>query len=406
MRSPYRNAVLAFVAGAILVTATPAVAQQVTESKQRQAQINQEVRTLREQVEEASEEEALALDRLDAAVGRRKAIEADIALIDARIADVEARLLAANTELLRIEQSLASAQDRLDATRDELKQADELLQAQIVEAYMGGGSVESGPTVFEAQTLREAAARTTYSDVIVADQGDIVKEFKRLKAAADREASLVRTVRNEVKRRRDTVVEEEKGLAVERANREVLFQQALTEQSAEATVLAEIQARKGEFEARMLALQHESSSITQFLRDTQNGQGATPAGKGILTAPIPGARLSSRFGPRTHPIYGDVRIHTGLDYASPSGTPIRAAKEGTVVSSGVRGGYGSTIMIDHGGSLATLYAHQSQLLVASGTKVTRGQVIGLVGSTGNSTGPHLHFEVRASGAPVDPLLYL
>jgi len=98
-----------------------------------------------------------------------------------------------------------------------------------------------------------------------------------------------------------------------------------------------------------------------------------------------------------------VRDHDGVDFAAPSGSAIRAAAAGTVVAANPRGGYGNATIVDHGGGVATLYAHQSEMFVAPGTVVGAGQVIGSVGSTGFSTGPHLHFEVRVRGIPVDPL---
>lgn len=116
--------------------------------------------------------------------------------------------------------------------------------------------------------------------------------------------------------------------------------------------------------------------------------------------------LTSPFGWRTHPILGTRRLHAGIDIGAPQGTPIRAAADGTVVSAGSRGGYGMTVELDHGSGLTTLYAHQSRISVVPGQRVSRGAVIGAVGSTGMSTGPHLHFEVRVNGNPRDPRAYL
>ena len=122
--------------------------------------------------------------------------------------------------------------------------------------------------------------------------------------------------------------------------------------------------------------------------------------------PVPGAPVASPFGYRIHPIYGDRRLHTGVDFGASEGTPIHAAEAGTVVSAGWMGGYGNATVIQHAGSLATLYGHQSAILVSVGQHVSRGQIIGRVGCTGACTGPHLHYEVRVNGTPVNPVPYL
>ena len=124
----------------------------------------------------------------------------------------------------------------------------------------------------------------------------------------------------------------------------------------------------------------------------------TPSAAGF-TWPTSG-QITSGFGPR----WG--RMHQGLDIAAPTGRPITAAKSGTVIVAGWSGGYGQLVVIDHGGGLATAYAHQSRIAVKTGDPVTQGGLVGFVGSTGHSTGPHLHFEVRVNGAARDPLPYL
>ncbi len=117
-------------------------------------------------------------------------------------------------------------------------------------------------------------------------------------------------------------------------------------------------------------------------------------------------RVSSPFGYRIHPILGVRKLHTGIDINGSTGTPISAAADGKVILSQTYGGYGRAVVIDHGGGMATLYAHQSSIAVSVGEVVTRGEVIGYVGCTGSCTGPHLHFEVRLNGVPVDPMQYL
>ena len=119
--------------------------------------------------------------------------------------------------------------------------------------------------------------------------------------------------------------------------------------------------------------------------------------------PLTRARLTSAFGYRKHPLHGSTRLHAGVDLAAPQGTPVQATADGVVTSAGWRGGYGILISLGHGGGVQTRYAHLSAIAVRPGTQVRAGQVIGYVGSTGNSTGPHLHYEVRVNGRAVNPL---
>jgi murein DD-endopeptidase MepM/ murein hydrolase activator NlpD len=116
--------------------------------------------------------------------------------------------------------------------------------------------------------------------------------------------------------------------------------------------------------------------------------------------------FSSPYGSRIHPVYGTGRFHAGCDISAPTGTEIRAAAAGTVITSGWMGGYGNTIEIDHGGGLTTLYGHCSELIAPVGTVVRKGQVVARVGSTGVSTGPHLHYEVHIGGETTDPAPYM
>jgi murein DD-endopeptidase MepM/ murein hydrolase activator NlpD len=153
------------------------------------------------------------------------------------------------------------------------------------------------------------------------------------------------------------------------------------------------------------AVRARPDGITATLASAQAGQ-PDPIVIGGLELPIPGAPLASPFGLRNDPLSGGAGFHPGIDLGASSGTPIHAAAAGVVVTAGDCGGYGNCVVIDHGTSLATVYAHQSSLNVQVGETVDAGQVIGLVGSTGLATGPHLHFEVRLHGIPIDPLLAL
>ena len=155
---------------------------------------------------------------------------------------------------------------------------------------------------------------------------------------------------------------------------------------------------------RLLAI---SENITAMLRNMESGGGTSSGGGGTgrFMWPCRG-EITSYFGWRTHPIFGTTKYHSGMDIAVDYGTPIYAADSGTVIYSGWLGGYGYAVMIDHGGGLVTLYGHNQGLNVYEGQYITKGTCIAYAGSTGYSTGPHCHFEVRLHGEVTEPLNYL
>jgi murein DD-endopeptidase MepM/ murein hydrolase activator NlpD len=178
----------------------------------------------------------------------------------------------------------------------------------------------------------------------------------------------------------------------------------------ETDYLTRVQKEKAVYEKEMNALESESRRIADYLRQlyasrSGNRMSSAPLGSGRFSSPILGGSMTSPFGWRVHPIFGTRRLHTGMDFGVGAGTPIRAADHGVILEAGWMGGYGKAVMVDHGQGLVTLYAHTSAFYVTAGQRVRKGQIIAAVGSTGYSTGPHLHLEVRRNGTPVDPSPY-
>jgi murein DD-endopeptidase MepM/ murein hydrolase activator NlpD len=177
----------------------------------------------------------------------------------------------------------------------------------------------------------------------------------------------------------------------------VLEELSVAQEAALESLIRERQRIEAERRAAESAARRRAAKLAGQELPSETPQGAP----GSFSWPVSGP-ITSAFGMRADPLGRGFRMHEGLDIAAPSGTTIAAAAGGRIIFAGWYGGYGNAIIIDHGGQTSTLYGHCSQIFVAEGQDVQRGQAIGAVGSTGNSTGPHVHFEVRVNGVPVDP----
>ncbi len=372
-------------------TVPPAGAQ--TEGDKRKA--------LQDQIGDATAAEAAALTELQTIRDRRGAIDAQVAALDEEIATAEARLAVLENDVTNltaeanaIQGRLATAQTKLDAAQHSL----DVTAAQLYRSARRGSQYDSVLSAPPEELLQSKQ----YLDRVEAQRRRSVARVTQLR---DRRDEQHRRAKSNQSRAEDLATQgqaERDRILDLRAQIEPARAEAAQQQTAEEQALATIQARKGEFEAELRAMQAASDAIAARLRAGGSGPGSAGA---CEARPVPGA-IRSGFGPRVHPIYGNVRMHNGVDMAGGSGSTIVACRGGTVVLAGSNGGYGNTVVIDHGGGMATLYAHQSSLAVRIGDQVGAGQVIGYVGSTGASTGPHLHFEVRISGNPVDPAAYL
>ena len=376
----------------------------------RQNEIKQDLRTLRDEVSEASEEEAALLDHLDQVQERRRKLDARVGALNRQVVGAEKEAQTAESTLERVQSDFVRAQTQLALENEALARAHDRLRSRAVAAYVSNPSSNAAELMLQARNLREIAATAGYLSTVVEVQRVAVRRYTERRDATEALRASVEAQKDAAKRQRDVVVNRLSDLEALRAEQEAVRAQVLSDEAEHARLLEEVQRRKSEFEAQIAALRAESATVVALLQALQVGlpsiAGAAAPVPGRLATPVPGTALTSLFGSRLHPIFGTVRMHDGIDFGAPQGSPIRAAAAGTVISAGARGGYGNATIVDHGGGLATLYAHQSELLVAPGMVVAAGQVIGLVGSTGFSTGPHLHFEVRVSGQPVDPLLYL
>ena len=366
------------------------------------------IQELRDLVGEASEQEAGLLNEVADIESRLDQLDDAVADLTKQSTAAQRRLDAAERNLKKAESDqnvalgrLGVAQGQVDASRQQMNQT-------VAAMYQRGTSEEQALYVALVQGATNAtdlfSAQRYVAGTIKTNRRELdhfialKKEADELRHQVDARAEEIRVTRDEQIAERDRL----QGLKDQAlANRAA----AKSEEDRQQELLKEVQDQKADFQSELNALQVESGVVGDFLRQMQAGQKLAPRKKRTFKAPV-GAPISSGFGIRVHPILGDVRMHSGIDYAAGTGAPIKAAGSGIVVWAGPRGGYGNAVIIDHRNGLATLYAHQSRVNATVGQKVSTGQVIGFVGQTGMATGPHLHFEVRELGAPVDPLLYL
>jgi murein DD-endopeptidase MepM/ murein hydrolase activator NlpD len=344
------------------------------------------------------------------------------------IEDARKEIEAIQAQRQELQLALQSLAGQLSAANDRLVQAQADSDRYAVASLLMSIQIEKTQKKLDeakAQTRRSAVLLYHRSDssamldlIGSADgSGDVVEASHYLERVSDkrqRDAQRVDALRQDLVEQQ-TKLEESRKLADEARDQATSEQQRIAglyaQQQAALGNLASIEqtenakvADLGERQAQLEAeFQAESDKIAAAIAAAGDGPSY---GNGTFIRPISGAPIASGFGYRTDPITKQQGFHAGIDFGASCGTPIRAAGSGMVLSAGVNGGYGNAIVINHGGGLATLYGHQSAFAVSAGQVVAQGQVIGYVGSTGRSTGCHLHFEVRVNGNPVNPLIYL
>lgn len=380
-----------------LVFAAPAAGDDVEDQK---AAVDARIATLQAEVDAARNEEGVLTSQLSAVVSELEAAQSAVDEAQGSLDLLEAELATEQERLDELTALLEIQTLRLERLEAEYERAVQILEARVRAIY-----VEEPPDV-----LSFLVSATSFDDLI-----DSYEFLSRIGLQDRRVARQVETAKNRAAEERLATANTRRLTAATvsvisartaearsvrdhlAASRDTLSSARLLKQSA----LANARETREEYLQEVQALAAQSAVLAAAIRDAQTGAGST--GTGVSASgfiwPVNGAVVSG-FGMR----WG--RLHEGIDITAPTGTPIWAAAAGTVIHAGWLGGYGNLVVVDHGNGLATAYAHSSAILVAVGQQVAQGETIALVGSTGNSSGPHLHFEVRVNGVAVDPLLYL
>lgn len=389
---------LALALAAAVALATGASAQTPESEK---AAVDARIAALQAEIAEAKAQEGVLTTQLSAVVDELESAQAAVDSAEAALFGLEAELASAQARLEQLTALLERQTRRLERLRAEHAKAVAILEARVRAAY-----IDEPPDLVSflvsASSFDEVIDGVELVSRIGAQDRSIARQVERakLRTAAERRATI------ETERLQAATV----SVISERATQARAVRDGLagdrdrlaTVESLKASALTNARETREEYLGEVEGLLAESAALAARIQEAQRGAGSTgtgqPSAAGLIW-PCDGVVVSG-FGMR----WG--RMHEGLDIGCAYGQPNRAAASGTVIYSGWLGGYGNLVVIDHGNGLSTAYAHASTLVVGVGQSVAQGETISLVGSTGNSSGPHLHFEVRVNGSAVDPLFYL
>ncbi|MBS4912671.1 MAG: peptidoglycan DD-metalloendopeptidase family protein [Veillonella sp.] len=387
---------------AVLLSTTVFVSVPLSYSGAEDEDLTNQLDTMQQQMNDASAQKANAEATITNVSAQLHQIQIELDQATENLQNYQKQRVAVEQEIAKNEKLLAEAQARLS-------KREAVFNKRVRDIYING--------------------RLSYLDVVVGakDFSDFANRVEMLRRIIDADIKLINSIKTEREEisTRKSILEQDRAKVVELENKakeaQAVIQQKKDEQTA---ILNKAQSDKATAEQMEADLQASSNAIRALLQQRQaeraaaaaaaaqagssgggGGGGGWVQGTGQLSWPVNGV-ITSDFGWRNHPIFGRQILHSGIDIGVDEGTPVHAADGGVVVYSGWMDGYGYAVVIDHGNGMSTLYGHNSDLAVSEGQTVSKGTVIAYAGSTGNSTGPHVHFEVRINGDPVDPQGYL
>lgn len=391
-------------AGISSALAAPAPSPSAQAEDSRQTQIDREKSVLQTKIAEADKQAKAISKQIGISDARRAALQAENAQLKAKLSAQQQQLAQAESQLGVAQSDLELVKGNIDLLTARVGQMQTRLEVRQRMAYKMGGLGGYLELLISADSFRGFLSRLTFVKKAIGE------DRTRL-AAVENLARQLDAAKTEISRRSEAIAAQKASIEAQRSSLTSVQkavsqnQQKVAEEiSVHKGLLGQVQTEKAIYLKQVKQLEAESRSISALLKAKQKGQVFQAGGTKKLAWPTTGP-LSSSYGHRTHPIFGDRRMHAGIDISAPSGQAVVAAETGTVIWAGAKGGYGNTVIIDHGNALATLYAHLSSVSVSQGAKVNRSFRVGAVGCTGYCTGPHLHFETRVNGEPVNPMQF-
>lgn len=389
-----------------LVVQTPAVAAGQSSSKSSQwNDLQRKIRDTRRRIREARAKERGIIAQINASDVRRQGLEEALSALGIELKGAGARLDVLETALGRTEVELDRRTQDLENTLALLDEQSRQMSSRAAQKYMAGPMTFT-PVLFNTTDFASFLAADQYVASVLDADVDAIGQIRELRDEIQGVREVLGGRREALSDQVETVVTERDRIAGLRAREARAKREVVKEINFRKGLLERVRNERQAYEEALQSYVRESDSISGILRGVQKGQRVIQgAGKGYLIWPVTG-RISSGYGERIHPIYKKRSFHTGIDIAAPAGSKVVAARSGKVVYTGYKGAFGLIVLVDHGNAVATMYSHLSKALVSPGTKVGKGVAVGNVGCTGWCTGPHLHFEVRVSGEPSNPMRWL
>lgn len=385
--------------GITSLAAAPVSAKTISELQNEQNSVKDSIEQKKEELNNKASQKNETVAKMKEINDSINATEKKIASFSAQITDQQATIEETNVQIAETEQKLSKAQKDLNN--------------RLVTIYKEG-SVNYLEVLFQSEDFSDFITRFEYLSFISKRDKELVDEVSAAKAQLDEQkATLEQQLQslNALKSEEESV----KGLLVEQqATQKSVYAELEKDEAAIKENIAVMQATSAEIGNQIVALQQQAAAQQAAAQQQAAAGGtvapggqvqSTPAGAGVWPAPASHI-ITSRYGGRSYPIDGSYNFHLGLDIGAGYGTSVVAYQGGTVIIATYHWSYGNYVVVDHGNGLSTLYAHMSALNVGAGDTVSAGQQVGAIGSTGSSTGPHLHFEVRINGSTVDPAPYL
>ena len=359
-----------------LATSPVLLAQSIQDLQNKQKNLNQQRRQIDQQQHQLEQ-------RQNDSEANLKDLKQNITYTANQISETEYRLAQAQKTLDQFEKQLTKTETDYERVRSATVGRLQFLQRQQAS--------EGWAVLLQSQDLNQFLDRQYQLKRVYAADRQVLEDLKVKAEAIRTQKATVENQKNQVALLRQQLLSQK--------------QEYEAEATEENQLIDRLQQQRDALEAAETQLLRDSEQLAGLIRQKLAAQSGIVRGTGRFIFPA-NAAISSGFGNRVHPILGYSRFHAGVDFSASYGSTVRAADSGRVIFSGWYGGYGQAVVIDHGNGLSTLYAHTSRLFVREGQTVEQGQPVAAVGSTGLSTGPHLHFEVRRNGNPVNPMGYL